>query len=64
MWRIIFFVAAGFYFVGNTIFVFFGKGTIQPWNYQNDEDHKLNSDEENDKEPAKKAIAPKDIKEP
>lgn len=32
LWRIVFFVASGFYFVGNLIFVIFGSGKIQPWN--------------------------------
>lgn len=31
-WRIVFFIAAGTYFVGNTLFVVFGKTDIQPWN--------------------------------
>ncbi|XP_013113524.2 putative inorganic phosphate cotransporter isoform X1 [Stomoxys calcitrans] len=31
-WRIIFFIAAGFYFVGNLLFVVFGKTEVQPWN--------------------------------
>ncbi|XP_067010450.1 putative inorganic phosphate cotransporter [Anabrus simplex] len=31
-WRVVFFVSAGFYFVGNLIFILFGKGTVQPWN--------------------------------
>lgn len=33
LWRIIFFITAGYYLLGNTAFVVFGKGTIQPWNY-------------------------------
>lgn len=33
LWRIIFFITAGYYFVGNSLFVLFGKGTIQSWNY-------------------------------
>lgn len=33
LWRIVFFLAAGYYLVGNTVFVLFGKGTVQPWNY-------------------------------
>lgn len=32
MWRIVFFVAAGIFFVGNAIFVVFGSGRLQPWN--------------------------------
>ncbi|XP_055859159.1 putative inorganic phosphate cotransporter isoform X2 [Episyrphus balteatus] len=31
-WRIVFFVAAGFFFVGNLLFIIFGKFTTQPWN--------------------------------
>ncbi|XP_029406031.2 putative inorganic phosphate cotransporter isoform X1 [Bactrocera dorsalis] len=31
-WRIVFFIAAGFYFVGNLLFVIFGKTEVQSWN--------------------------------
>lgn len=31
-WRIVFFIASGIYFIGNTLFVIFGKTEIQPWN--------------------------------
>ncbi|KMY94944.1 putative inorganic phosphate cotransporter isoform X1 [Drosophila simulans] len=31
-WRIVFFIAAGFYLVGNTLYVIFGKANVQPWN--------------------------------
>ncbi|XP_036331387.1 putative inorganic phosphate cotransporter isoform X2 [Rhagoletis pomonella] len=31
-WRIIFFIASGFYFIGNLMFVIFGRTTVQPWN--------------------------------
>lgn len=31
-WRIIFFIASGFYFVGNLMFILFGQARIQPWN--------------------------------
>ncbi|KAH8401155.1 hypothetical protein KR009_003355 [Drosophila setifemur] len=31
-WRVVFFIASGFYLVGNTLFVIFGKASIQPWN--------------------------------
>ncbi|KAG4077083.1 hypothetical protein HA402_016070 [Bradysia odoriphaga] len=31
-WRIIFFIAAGVYFIGNLMFVIFGRVTTQPWN--------------------------------
>uniref|UniRef100_A0A1L8DEB4 Putative inorganic phosphate cotransporter n=1 Tax=Nyssomyia neivai TaxID=330878 RepID=A0A1L8DEB4_9DIPT len=32
-WQIVFFVAAGLKFVGNTVYIIFAKGDIQPWNY-------------------------------
>ncbi|KAH8307259.1 hypothetical protein KR044_008639, partial [Drosophila immigrans] len=31
-WRLVFFIAAGFYLVGNGLFVLFGKANIQKWN--------------------------------
>lgn len=31
-WQLIYFIAAGFFFVGNLIFVIFGTAEIQPWN--------------------------------
>lgn len=31
-WKIVFFIAAAFYFFGNLIFVIIGKASIQPWN--------------------------------
>ncbi|KAI8118081.1 putative inorganic phosphate cotransporter [Lucilia cuprina] len=31
-WRIIFFIAAGFYFIGNLCFILFGKTEVQSWN--------------------------------
>lgn len=31
-WRIVFFIAAGFYLVGNTLYVIFGRANVQPWN--------------------------------
>lgn len=31
-WKIIFFIAAGFFFGGNLLFVIFGEAEIQPWN--------------------------------
>ncbi|TDG48328.1 hypothetical protein AWZ03_005283 [Drosophila navojoa] len=31
-WRIVFFVAAGFYLVGNGLFILFGRADVQPWN--------------------------------
>ncbi|XP_011178019.1 putative inorganic phosphate cotransporter isoform X1 [Zeugodacus cucurbitae] len=31
-WRIIFFIAAGFYFVGNLLFIIFGSTDVQSWN--------------------------------
>ncbi|XP_054738470.1 putative inorganic phosphate cotransporter isoform X1 [Anastrepha obliqua] len=32
-WRVVFFIAAGLYFIGNLLFVLFGKTEIQSWNY-------------------------------
>jgi hypothetical protein len=29
----VFLIAAGFFVVGNTIFVIFGSGEVQPWNH-------------------------------
>jgi len=31
-WRVVFFIAAGFYLVGNSLYVIFGKANVQPWN--------------------------------
>ncbi|TDG48327.1 hypothetical protein AWZ03_005282 [Drosophila navojoa] len=31
-WRQVFFLAAGIYFVGNALFVIFGRTSVQPWN--------------------------------
>ncbi|XP_030377794.1 putative inorganic phosphate cotransporter isoform X2 [Scaptodrosophila lebanonensis] len=31
-WRIIFFIAGGFYLVGNALFVIFGSASVQEWN--------------------------------
>lgn len=31
-WKTVFFIAAGFYLVGNLVFVIFGKAEIQAWN--------------------------------
>ncbi|XP_004520756.1 putative inorganic phosphate cotransporter isoform X1 [Ceratitis capitata] len=31
-WRIIFFIASGFYLIGNLLFVIFGSTEVQPWN--------------------------------
>lgn len=33
----VFFIAAGFYFTGNLLFLIFGEAEIQPWNEPNDE---------------------------
>lgn len=41
-WKIIFFIAAGFYFAGNLVFVIFGRGEIQPWNEQQSEKEQSN----------------------
>lgn len=35
-WRIVFFIAAGFYFVGNLLFIIFGKTEVQSWNSPED----------------------------
>lgn len=46
-WKIVFFIAAAFYFFGNLIFVIFGKAAIQPWNEPKDEQRSsADSDEE------------------
>lgn len=31
-WRIVFFISAGIYLLGNTLFVIFGKAKVQKWN--------------------------------
>ncbi|CAD7014722.1 putative inorganic phosphate cotransporter [Ceratitis capitata] len=31
-WRIVFFITAGIYLVGNFLFIVFGQATVQPWN--------------------------------
>ncbi|KAH8306921.1 hypothetical protein KR044_001082, partial [Drosophila immigrans] len=31
-WRIVFFVAAAVYFIGNCVFLIFGRTNVQPWN--------------------------------
>ncbi|XP_037942181.1 putative inorganic phosphate cotransporter [Teleopsis dalmanni] len=31
-WRIIFFIAAFFYLIGNLLFIIFGRTSVQPWN--------------------------------
>lgn len=31
-WRIVFFISAGIYFVGNLLFIIFGQTTVQKWN--------------------------------
>lgn len=31
-WRIVFFVASAIYFVGNTVFIIFGRTNVQSWN--------------------------------
>ena len=32
-WRYVFFLSAAFYFFGNFLFVFFGRTSVQPWNF-------------------------------
>ncbi|XP_034476547.1 putative inorganic phosphate cotransporter isoform X3 [Drosophila innubila] len=49
-WRLVFFIAAGFYLVGNGLFVIFGRANIQDWNdptakTQRSSTHKLESQE-------------------
>ncbi|XP_055857015.1 putative inorganic phosphate cotransporter [Episyrphus balteatus] len=36
-WRMVFFIAAGFYFFGNLLFVILGKTNVQSWNSVEDE---------------------------
>ncbi|KAL7737228.1 hypothetical protein ACLKA6_005410 [Drosophila palustris] len=31
-WRLVFFVAAAIYFIGNSVFLIFGRTNVQPWN--------------------------------
>lgn len=31
-WRLVFFIAAAFYLVGNALFIIFGSGEVQEWN--------------------------------
>ncbi|KRF79997.1 putative inorganic phosphate cotransporter isoform X1 [Drosophila virilis] len=31
-WRVVFFIAAGIYLVGNGLFIIFGRANVQPWN--------------------------------
>uniref|UniRef100_A0A6B2EEN1 Putative inorganic phosphate cotransporter n=1 Tax=Phlebotomus kandelakii TaxID=1109342 RepID=A0A6B2EEN1_9DIPT len=45
-WRIVFFVAAAIYFLGNTFFVIFGRGDIQPWNNPDKEEGDANKSTE------------------
>lgn len=40
-WRNVFFIAAGFYLIGNLIFVIFAQAEIQPWNHI-DSDKRIN----------------------
>ncbi|XP_067632690.1 putative inorganic phosphate cotransporter isoform X2 [Eurosta solidaginis] len=35
-WRMVFFIAAGFYFFGNLLFIIFGKTDVQSWNSPED----------------------------
>lgn len=45
-----FFLSAGVVTLGNTLFIIFGEGTVQPWNsyweQQEDEEESKNSDRE------------------
>jgi len=31
-WRLVFFIAAAIYLVGNALFILFGTANVQPWN--------------------------------
>lgn len=35
-WRVVFFIAASFYFIGNLLFVILGKTDVQSWNSPED----------------------------
>lgn len=56
LWRIIFFLSAGYYFIGNTVFLFYGKVEVQPWNYAkiNSSADELEAGEETVKEKEKR----------
>lgn len=43
-WQTIYFIAAGFFIIGNLIFVIFGTAVIQPWN---DSEKKSNESDDN-----------------
>lgn len=49
-WKTIYFIAAGFFFVGNLVFVIFGTAVIQPWNGTTD---KKSDEGENNTMPGK-----------
>lgn len=48
-WKIVFFIAAAFYFSGNLLFVIFGKANIQPWNDAEQEPRKNSTIDKADK---------------
>ncbi|EDW02608.1 putative inorganic phosphate cotransporter [Drosophila grimshawi] len=43
-WRMVFFVAAGIYLVGNGVFLIFGRTNVQPWNDPSAEQQKPGAD--------------------
>ncbi|XP_055920027.1 putative inorganic phosphate cotransporter [Eupeodes corollae] len=45
-WRLVFFITGGFYLVGNTLFLLFGKTEVQPWNYPNQRERRSSSDQD------------------
>lgn len=45
-WKLVFFIAAGFFVVGNLMFIIFGKAEIQPWN---DVKHSNNANTDDEK---------------
>lgn len=52
-WKIVFFIAAAFYFCGNLIFVIFGNASIQPWNEPLMEENTNSTDVENEEKHGK-----------
>lgn len=52
-WRIVFFVAAGIYFIGNTMFVIFGKTEVQSWNEPQKSPKELEAEQGDAEKPTK-----------
>ncbi|KAG8330876.1 hypothetical protein J6590_053331 [Homalodisca vitripennis] len=44
-WLVAFYISAGAFFIGNTIFILFGSTDIQPWNKPSEEDSHVKRDE-------------------